>query len=219
MQLVLSEDDAERVAKRALTGAAITLKHDGDLGSLAGVLDGPCYPLDHIIVEHLVASAEHHLDVLLEQAPITLLWLNTKAAPKVELPIDDLRLTRLERHAAILSPVGMFEPPTADIHPLGFLFVTDIDVPVQIEIAEVLETQIDRLQEDVVHVAGNVMHLREAQHPCLATLHHHGVLGVELVEDPLPLTLSLGHDFRARLLCLPARIFFGSLRLIAAVVT
>src|SRR5262249_45142224 len=106
---------------------------------LVRVLNGPRQPLDHVLVERSVARANHHPDVLFKLAPVALLWFDTPTAPEIVLSIDDRLPTGLKRHASVLSPVGMFEPPATKVDPLRFFFVTDVDASVEVEIAQILE--------------------------------------------------------------------------------
>ena len=111
MQRVLSEDFGERLAERPLAAAALADEDQRDLGCLARMLHRPGEPVHNVLVDTPVTGGERFADVLAQQTPVPLLWLDAPSGPEVEPTVNDGRTGWLKNNAAILPPLRVFEPP------------------------------------------------------------------------------------------------------------
>src|SRR5262245_57985989 len=86
----------------------------------------------------------------------------------------------------------MFEPPGTEVDPRRSLSRFDLNAAIEIEIAELTETQERRHEIDVALAASDVLDLLEAQDHRLAAVEHHAIVDVEFGESVFVLLFALG---------------------------
>src|SRR6516165_5481655 len=188
MQRVLSEDFGERLAERPLAAAALADEDQRDLGCLARMLHRPGEPVHNVLVDTPVTGGERFADVLAQQTPVPLLWLDAPSSPEVEPPIDDECARGTEDDAGVLPASDVFEPPTADIDTA----LADLNAPIEIKISKVAEAQERWHKMHVALATGDVFHSLEAQDQRLPAVEHHTIVDVKLGESLRVLGFALG---------------------------
>src|SRR6516164_6077342 len=187
VERVRAKDPTQRLAERALASAGIANEYGGSLRLLGGMLHGPSHPIESIAVNVIVACGQYFEDVLAQEAPIAGLRLDPPSLPQVELAVDDALVARPEDHAGILPPVAVMEPPFPYVDPVGFLFAADVDAPVEVQVAEVVEGQERRHLIDVVLAAGRILIILKPQHFGPRAVEHNTIFGVEFGQQLLGL--------------------------------
>src|SRR5262249_24374632 len=118
-------------------------------------------------------------------APIAALGRDAPSGPEVEATVDVAPIiAQTENQPAILPPLRMLQPPTPEGDPIQvfFIFITDPEAPVEIEIAQGLEGQECRHEIDIALAPGFVLGFLEAPHHPLAAIEHDALVAVKLIQ-------------------------------------
>src|SRR5262249_48603809 len=141
---------------------------------LVGMLDAPGQPTMDVAINVVVMRGQHLEDMFAEVRPLAELGLDAEPAPQIEAVIDDGFAPRREDHAVILSAFNVGEPPLSDADRL----LTDNDVAIEIEIAEIRKGQELRRPIGVAVTVEFMLLFSEPQHHGLAAVAHHGIVAV-----------------------------------------